>query len=180
MCILSTLASLQSYFLALYTSRERQCKQFYDSSAACDSYQLGEMIKFFTHKGLLMLTSPLSTYEDYPEAYGGDIENLITILRQCPSYQIDQNHGHCGLRARMIPALDYIQAMLNSAIGIDRRGWKNDRPNSCWTTSVDGDIFRFTRLVASDQRVRMEGYLIANKQAKALFTTGRWDWSPEE
>jgi hypothetical protein len=178
--MLSTLSSLISHFLALYTSRERQCKQFYDSSAACDSYQLGEMIKFLTHKGLLKLTSPLSTYDECPDVYGGEIENLITILRQCPAYQIDQNHGHCGLRARIIPALDYIQAMLSSHIGISGRGWKSDRPNNSWATGEVGEAFRFTRSVAGDQRLKTEGYLMADRHAKALFTVGRWDWSPEE
>ncbi|KFY05948.1 hypothetical protein V492_08222 [Pseudogymnoascus sp. VKM F-4246] len=69
---------------------------FYDSSAACDSFQLGEMVKFFVNKGFFAFTSPLLVNdEDYPEPYEGDIENLITALRQCPSYQYDKNHAHC-------------------------------------------------------------------------------------
>lgn len=182
-CILSTIASLQGHFLALYTSRKQQCKQFYDSSAACDSYQLGEMIKFFMHKGLLSLTSPLAVFDDYPEAYKDDIEILITTLRQCPSYQIDKNHAHCGLRGRIIPALDYIQAMLTSNIGIDRHGWKTDRPSSSWETSQEagaGEPFLFTRSIAGDSRLKMDGYLMAGRHAKALFTTSVWDWSPED
>jgi hypothetical protein len=178
-CILSTISSLQSYFLALYTSRERQCKQFYDSSAACDSYQLGEMIKFFTHKGLLILKSPLSCDEEYPEGYRGDIENLITVLRQCPSYQIDKNHGHCGLRTRIMPALDYIQAMLSSNTGINSRSWRNNRKSSSWTMVEGEEPFRFTRSVSADPRLKIEGSLVADKYAKALFTSSQWDWSPE-
>ena len=138
------------------------------------------MVKFFSHKRLLTLTSALSPYDDYPELYGGDIENLITILRQCPSYQIDKNHSHCGLRTRIIPALDYIQTMLTSNIGIDRRGWKNDRPGTSWSTARSGSAFRFTRSVANDQRLKIEGYLVAEKHARALFTAGQWDWTPEE
>jgi hypothetical protein len=137
------------------------------------------MIKFFTHKGLLWLISPLSSDEEYPEGYGGDIENLITILRQCPSYQIDHNHGHCGLRTRIIPALDYIQAMLSSNIGINGRGWRTDRKSNSWAKVEDGEAFRFTRSVSGDPRLRMEGSLMADKYAKALFTASRWDWSPE-
>ncbi|OBT57193.1 hypothetical protein VE04_02390, partial [Pseudogymnoascus sp. 24MN13] len=101
---------------------------FYDSSAACDSFQLGEMVKFFVNKGIFAFTSPLLVNEeDYPEPYDGDIENLITALRQCPSYQYDKNHAHCGLRTRLIPALDFIQAMLASGVGIDRGNWKAER-----------------------------------------------------
>jgi hypothetical protein len=138
------------------------------------------MVKFFTNKGLLTFTFPLSPSEEYPEAYAGDIENLITTFRQCPSYQIDNNHGHCGLRTRIIPPLDYIQSMLSTNIGIDQRGWKSDRPTTSWTTTVETEEpFRFTRSVASDQRYKIEGYLMAEKHAKALFTPGQWDWSPE-
>jgi hypothetical protein len=138
------------------------------------------MVKFLTHKGLLILASALSSYEEYPEAYGGDIENLITILRQCPSYQIDKNHAHCGLRSRIIPALDYIQAMLASNIGIDRQGWKNDRPSTSWVKAEDGEAFRFTRAVSGESRFKMDGYMLGAQHAKALFTAREWDWSPED
>jgi hypothetical protein len=135
------------------------------------------MIKFFASKGLLILTSPLS-YDDYPEAYSGDIENLITILRQCPSYQIDKNHAHCGLRTRIIPALDYIQAMLTSNIGIDRRAWKSDRPAAAWENVEVEETFTFSSGIAGDQRLKMDGFLGANRHAKALFTAAKWNWSP--
>ncbi|KAI7068001.1 hypothetical protein KC339_g15177 [Hortaea werneckii] len=42
-CVLETIQSLQSYFLRLYASRDRQCRLGYDSSPQCDSFQLGEM-----------------------------------------------------------------------------------------------------------------------------------------
>ncbi|MCJ1304805.1 hypothetical protein MMC08_007618, partial [Hypocenomyce scalaris] len=42
-CVLDTINSLQNHFLALYTSKQRQCKLGYDSSPQCDSFQLGEM-----------------------------------------------------------------------------------------------------------------------------------------
>jgi len=182
-CILSCLSSLQTHFLARYTSRERQCKYFYDSSAACDSFQLGEIIKFFTSKGILFLTSLLSIHsENAPDTYSGDIDNLMTLLRQCPSYQIDKNHTHCGLRTRLIPALDYIQAMLTSNIGLDRRGWHDDRPGTTWKSREEGaaQTFSFTRNIARDERPKLDGYLVANKYPKALFTARDWDWTPED
>jgi hypothetical protein len=95
-CVLRTIASIQNQFLTLYSSRDRQCKLGYDSSSSCDSFQLGEMIKFLTKKNLLSLV-PFQENPDYiwPEAYNGDVDYLISILRQCPSYQIDHNHAHC-------------------------------------------------------------------------------------
>lgn len=178
-CILKTISSLQSHFLRLYTSRKLQCQQYYDSSAACDSYQLGEMIKFFTNKDLLVMDSVLSPHDEYREGYSGDIETVITALRQCPSYQIDQNHLHCGLRTRLIPALDYIQAMLTVNVGIDRQRWKDDRSGTSWESVGSMPPFRLTRSVANDPRMRVEGYLMAEKHAKALFTASEWDWTPE-
>lgn len=44
-CILETIQSTQSWALALYTSRERQCRLGYDNSAQCDSFQLGKSSK---------------------------------------------------------------------------------------------------------------------------------------
>jgi hypothetical protein len=153
---------------------------FYDSSAACDSFQLGEMVKFFVNKGLFTFTSPLSVNEeDYPESYEGDIENLITALRQCPSWQYDKNHAHCGLRTRLIPALDFVQAMLAFGIGIDRGYWKTDRPRVSWENVKEPEPFRLTKAVTSDPRLKMEGLLTSNPLSKNFFTAGRWDWTPE-
>src|SRR5215469_6497984 len=45
--LLETLESLQSHFLKLYSSTDRQCKLGYDTSPQCDSFQLGEMLRFF-------------------------------------------------------------------------------------------------------------------------------------
>ncbi|KAH7342839.1 hypothetical protein BKA65DRAFT_595886 [Rhexocercosporidium sp. MPI-PUGE-AT-0058] len=122
-CVLRTIASIQDQFLQIYSSKERQCKLGYDSSSSCDSFQLGEMIKFLTKKGLLSLVSfqaasPYDTDYSWPEAYQGDIELLIGILRQCPTYQIDSNHGHCGLRNKLLPALDFIRTCIDTGLGI--------------------------------------------------------------
>lgn len=154
---------------------------FYDSSAACDSFQLGEMVKFFAAKNLLVLTSPLSVAEeDYPEPYTGDIENLITTLRQCPSWQYDMNHAHCGLRARLVPVLDFVQAMLAFGIGIDRGNWKADRARVSWECVREPQPFRLTRAVTGDPRLKMEGFLTSSSLSKDLFAAGAWDWTPED
>ena len=105
---------------------------FYDSSVACDSFQLGEMVRFFVSKNLFTFISPIAPPSnddlDGLEGYEGDIDTLIKDLRQCPSWQYDQNHAHCGLRTRLIPALDYIQAMLGSSmgVGLDWKQWKRE------------------------------------------------------
>jgi hypothetical protein len=177
--ILHTLFSLQTHFLGLYTSKDRQCKLFYDSSAACDSFQLGEMIKFFVGKGLLVYTSPLSATDDMPDAYAGDIEMLMKELRQCPAYQYDKNHAHCGLRTRLLPILDFVQAVLALGVGIDHVGWRANRVGTSWQDVQDPKEFRFTRSISGDPRLKVDGLMTSSPLAKNLFTACRWDWTPE-
>ena len=135
--ILDTINSLQAHFLRLYTSGERQCKLGYDTSIQCDSFQLGEMVRFFTKIDTLRMQGKI--YDDTePTYYLGDIERLLASLRQCPNYQIDNNHAHCGLRTRLLPLLDYIHSLLNLEngsldVGICAECWKNHRFEYAWS-----------------------------------------------
>ncbi|KAL2134050.1 hypothetical protein VTI74DRAFT_1106 [Chaetomium olivicolor] len=194
--ILATLASVQRHFLQLYTSRNtRQCKLGYDSSTSCDSYQLGEMVKFLVAKDLLFLadftSSSSHTLDSFQKDYATvDIGHILAALKQCPSYQIDKNHTHCGLRTRILPILEYIQAMLSAnVVSISRAVWAKDRERASWFVGEDGDgradeqkkrVFRFTRGMATDQRLRYEGAMAADRMARELFTAGEWDWTPED
>lgn len=182
-CILRTIASLQVHFMSLYTSKQRQCKMFYDSSVACDSFQLGETVRFFVSKNLFTFLSPISPpmeEDDYPEPYDGDIEDLIKDLRQCPSWQYDQNHAHCGLRTRLIPALDYIQAMLGLGVGIDWKLWKRDQIAASWETE-EAKRFVLVKGVANaigDARLNLKE-ILATPVGKQCFTASSWDWTGE-
>ena len=186
-CVLNTIASVQKHFLKLYSSRERQCKLGYDSSAACDSFQLGQMLKFLVSKNLASLVDfgPASL-DAIPDSSTLDTEELITTLKQCPNYQIDKFHTNCGLRIRIEPILDYIRAMLSAnVISISLHDWRKNRDAVSWVTAremADPDDlpkFLFTRAMANDERMRYEGPLFVDKAAKALFTAESWDWTPE-
>lgn len=189
--ILTTIASVQRHFLAQFSSRERQCKLGYDTSAACDSFQLGQMLKFFLAKNLLFLVdfSPTSL-DAVPDTAMVDIEELLSTLQQCPSYQVDKNHTNCGLRVRVEPILVYMRSMLSAnVIAVPHADWKRRRAEVSWATSKqngsarDDDspdrTFAFTRAIANDQRLRYEGALYVDKMAKAMFTAEAWDWTPE-
>lgn len=191
-CILSTIASVPGHFLQLYTSRNtRQCQLGYDSSASCDSYQLGEMVKFLVSRGLLFLVDFSShSIDEAIQDYGAvDIGHILATLKQCSSYQIDKNHTNCGLRTRILPILEYIQAMLSSnVVAVSRQAWVRDREAASWCPQeeedVDGrkaepNVFRFTRATAMDQRLRYEGVMAADRRARALFTADQWDWTAE-
>ncbi|KAK8025894.1 hypothetical protein PG990_003717 [Apiospora arundinis] len=125
-CILNTLASIPRHFLALYSSRTRQCKLGYDSSAACDSYQLGEMFKFFVNKNLLFLVdfSPASL-DRIVDTSLMPVESILAALKQVPSYQIDSHHKNCGLRTRILPVLEFVQALLSAnSVPVACGAWK--------------------------------------------------------
>ncbi|KAI0113546.1 hypothetical protein GGR51DRAFT_17339 [Nemania sp. FL0031] len=197
--ILNTLASVPRHFLSLYTSARsaRQCKLGYDSSVACDSYQLGEMLKFLTNKGLFFLVdfSP-GSLDAIADTALLPISSIINTLRQCPSYQIDKNHTNCGLRTRMLPILDFIESLLSAAsISLTHAGWKGGRAAQAWMPVENGEssrkvfangaensgnTFRFTRALASDQRLRLEGPMGVDKLIREVFTATSWDWTAED
>ncbi|KAH7321208.1 hypothetical protein B0I35DRAFT_477715 [Stachybotrys elegans] len=187
-CVLNTVASIQKHFLNLYLSKERQCKLGYDSSGACDSFQLGQMIKFLTSKKLAFLVdfSPSSLDDDVADSSRLDIDQLLQALRQAPNYQIDKHHTNCGLRIRIDPILDYVSAMLSaSVVSISLAEWRKNRADVSWAQAENesrhgaGKTFLFTRALANDQRLRFEGHMYANKMARELFTASAWDWTPE-
>ncbi|KAF4470011.1 hypothetical protein FALBO_3092 [Fusarium albosuccineum] len=189
-CILNTVSSVQRHFLGLFSSRERQCKLGYDSSAACDSFQLGQMLKFFMNKNLLFLVdySPASL-NTVPDTAMVEVEELLSTLQQCPSYQVDKYHTNCGLRVRLEPIVGYMRSMLSAnVVAIPYSDWKKRRADVSWLAQRDAPpsdrdappkAFAFTRALANDQRLRYEGALYVDRMAKAMFTAEEWDWTPE-
>ena len=131
--ILLTIARLQSQILQRYTSRDRQCQLGYADSPACDSFQLGEAIKFLSRKNLFTVTSPDDSDYVWPPAYHlGEIESLISLLRQCPEYQINGNHHHCGIRSILIPRLECLERLMNQGAGMNRYNWQCLRERETW------------------------------------------------
>lgn len=170
-CILDTFQSLQAYFLRLYTSRERQCKLGYDSSAQCDSFQLGEMIRFFTRSGTLQLQGTILDAADPPAPYEGDIFNLIDLLRQVPEYQIDKNHSHCGIRTRLIPLLDLTTESLYY-VGICSECWSQNRLEHAWMDGKPPLTWK-----KQTHRVRISGHRELHANVRALYTATDRDWT---
>lgn len=165
-CILDALASVQRHFLSLYTSRTQVCRLGYDSSPACDSFQLGEMVRFLAHKKLLFFVDYSSaSFEALQDFATTDIVHIISLLSQMTSYQIDRNHTNCGLRTKTLPILQFMKSMLSSnVISIPRSAWKKNRAATSWVRKFEDskekgaydNVFRYTRMVAGDQRLRFE------------------------
>ncbi|KAF2673661.1 hypothetical protein BT63DRAFT_451718 [Microthyrium microscopicum] len=137
--IISTISSLLSHCVSLYTSGTLQCKLGYSNSLQCDVYQLGEIVKFFNRLGLMTLESTMAG-TDGRDPFDGDIIKAFELLRQVPAYQIDKDHAHCGLRNRLIPSIDDIQTRLNQ-LAICGDCWSTDRAALLWTSAKKPLIF---------------------------------------
>lgn len=118
-----------------------------------------------------------------------DLAHILATLKHCPSYQIDKNHTNCGLRNRIIPIADFIQALLSSkVVAIRRHQWKADRRSESWLLAAESEeqkhddeekVFRFTRSMSGDPRLRHENAMGADRLARDLFLAKSWDWTPD-
>ncbi|KAK3717002.1 hypothetical protein LTR37_006057 [Vermiconidia calcicola] len=169
--VLDTIQSLQAHFLRLYTSRDRQCKLGYDSSTQCDSFQLGEMVRFFTRIGTLQFQGTVFDVNDPPTPYAGDVFTLLDTLRQVPEYQIDKFHTHCGIRTRMLPLLDLIQAWLQ-CVGICLDCWQEHRADYAWIDAKPPLLWK-----RQNGRPRAEGHGNRHAGVRGLFTATEKDWT---
>ena len=181
-CILATISSLQDHFLRLYSSKARQCKLGYDSSAQCDSFQLGEMVKFFVKRGTLDLQSRMFESRDC-HVYKGSINELLASLAECPEYQIDAFHKHCGLRSRLRPAIEFLRSNCGNQ-GICMTCWRADRRQYSWSEHPTTEEWLF----ASEVKVGFatlaaaflphSAYSNFHSPYRILFTSPRRDWAP--
>lgn len=168
--LLDTVQSLLGHHLSLYTSRERQCRLGYDSSAACDSFQLGEAVRFFMRINVLQIRGTVFDIVEAPEAYAGDIFALVESMRQIPEYQVDRNHTHCGLRTKILPILDLIMDALHH-IGICSECWSQSRPEHTWNGK------RPLLWKRTAYRTRGVSHRELHSQVKTLFCAMEKDWN---
>ena len=190
--VLETINSLQAHFIRLYTSGDRQCKLGYDTSLQCDSFQLGEMIRFFTKIDTLRLQGKIYDNTE-PTYYQGDIERLLSTLRQTSSYQVDSNHAHCGLRVRLMPLLDMLQEHLslstgNSDIGICGECWAQHRSEYAWNLAKRPVLWtvprhlQTNRTVATNSSAKRQvnghtGCLVRHLAVRDLFMAVERSWT---
>jgi len=150
-CILDTVQSVQSHFLTLYTSKDRQCRLGYDNSPQCDSFQLGEMVRFFMRVGTVHVQGLFVDAKEPAPAYDNDVSTLLDLLRQVPEYQIDKFHTHCGIRTRMTPMLDLISLCLQY-VGICAECWHNARREHAWVDAKRPLLWKRADLNLRDQK----------------------------
>ena len=179
--ILETIQSIQTHFLAQYSSRTRQCRLGYDSSPECDSFQFGEMVRFYLRAGTLRLENTIvglppsssSSPEDPSSAYDGDIHLLLDRLKQIPEYQVDRNHSHCGIRTKLVPFIDLVSAAVQQA-GICGDCWAEDRHAHAWLGAK-----RPLKWRKQGDGVNLRGPEHGRRHAsvREFFLAGEKDWS---
>lgn len=169
--ILETIQSPQQHFLKVYASRERQCRLGYDSSPQCDSFQLGEMVRFFTRIGTAAVRGSILEDASPLEPYQSDIHALMDTLRQVPEYQIDSHHHHCGIRTRLVPVMDLIAECLQHA-GICQECWFAHRNEHSWVETKRPLLWRRQSL-----RLRTPVHQELHANVRAVFTAVERDWS---
>lgn len=173
--LLDTIGSIQTYFIKLFTFESNQCRLGYDTSPACNSFQLGEMMRFFVRKGTLSLQNTIFPTEQ-PVAWEGDLENLISTLRQIPSYQIDKNHMHCGARNRFLIALNTMQPF--PQVGVCWQCWQSNAYQESWLESPTGGKWAIN-LWKPSPVIEPQGCTF-HRKAKAMFTAEKRDWTATE
>jgi len=174
--ILETLQSIQTYFLTQYSSRTRQCRLGYDTSPECDSFQFGEIVRFYLRAGTLRLENTIAGGDHPPSSesdfYAGDIPLLLDRLKQIPEYQVDRNHSHCGIRTRLVPYLELVSAAMLQA-GICGECWAEDRHAHAWLGAKRPLKWR-KQGDGVDLRAREHGRRHAS--VREFFLAGEKDW----
>ena len=140
------------------------------------------MVKFFSRNSILRL------HGDEPDLSIGSLLTLVTNLRQCPSYQIDRNHAHCGLRIRLIPLLDLLESALHSSkwLGICLECWRDRRREYAWSDAKGPLLWTRRMLFTGSKRKDIFGSSHGHASVKEhlpsrdMFLAVERDWTMRE
>ncbi|KAJ5465775.1 hypothetical protein N7530_009562 [Penicillium desertorum] len=198
---------------ALFQSRQFQCRGGFNNASQCDLFQLGQMVRFFSMRArTIFLGSTLidpdfdsapndadhmagESMSDQPPGPPSDITAVIASIKQYPDYAIDEAHTGCGVRRRIMPALECIEKFVwddRGLLGVtpvisDIAVSDPSRPSK-WTRWADFTRKKHT-VDISFARVTAVYYPSAPSKNQAtrstpqeelgrlLFTAARRDWS---
>lgn len=103
----------------------------------------------------------------------GSIGKVLDKLRQCPSYQINKHHSHCGLRARLLPVLELIQGLVESEAGICGKCWVQGKGGLLWSQPP-----RVKHWAYVPSKILCKKKCERHEQAREMFTAQERDWEP--
>ncbi|KAL4939738.1 hypothetical protein BDV06DRAFT_198220 [Aspergillus oleicola] len=123
-------------------TRQFQCRCALGNSSACDTFHLGQMTRFFSLRtktifiGSTLIdpdfnpdTSDAEAEPQHQTERPADITSIISLLKQCPDYQIDSNHTACGIRRRFLPSMDLIEGFVGDErglLGLNLSRWRGE------------------------------------------------------
>ncbi|KAJ5154830.1 uncharacterized protein N7500_010269 [Penicillium coprophilum] len=197
----------------LLQSRHFQCRGGFNNASQCDLFQLGQMIRFFsTRARTIFLGSTLidpdfdSTFNDddhavdqsrndQPPGPPSDITAIIASIKQYPDYAIDEAHTGCGVRRRIMPALECLEkfvwddrGLLGINPAVSETGVSDPSRPSKWTRwadftrkkhAVDISFARVTAVYYPSAPSKNQATRSTPQEelARLLFTAARRDWS---
>ncbi|KAJ5523928.1 hypothetical protein N7494_010578 [Penicillium frequentans] len=193
----------RSIAMAFATSHKRhfQCRAGLANGSECDIFQAGQLIRFFAMRSKTVFigsnlidpefnTDPGSQGEDGQGNQSdlfdlSDIIAILTTLKEFPDYQVDANHGSCGIKRRIVPIIPSIENLLlnpKSLIGLDYGRWFDafTRRATEWKTAQRAycvDIRQSLIYAVHDSEKGPHRILpAANRDARLLFTAHKRNW----
>lgn len=193
----------RSIAIAFSTSQKRQfqCRAGLANGSECDIFQVGQLVRFYVMRSkTVFLGSNLidPEFDNDPGSQGedgqgnqldlfdlSDIIAILTTLKEFPDYQVDANHGSCGIKRRIIPIIPSIENFLlnpKSLIGLDYGRWSDSvtRRATEWKTAprvycVD---IRQSLMYAIHDSERGPPRILppAKRDARLFFTAHKRNW----
>lgn len=196
----------------LLHSRHFQCRGGFSNASQCDLFQLGQMIRFFSVRAkTIFLGSALidpdfgaasedehTSSESKSNQYSSpssDITAIISSLKQYPDYLIDEAHTGCGVRRRIMPALECVEKFVLDARGLlgitpqvssspasdsfEALNWVPWADLVHWKHTVDISFARVTAVYYPSAPLNNQVTRSTPQEALArlLFTAAKRDWS---
>ncbi|KAJ5816104.1 hypothetical protein N7447_008337 [Penicillium robsamsonii] len=198
---------------SLLQSRHFQCRGGFNNASQCDLFQLGQMIRFFSMRAkTIFLGSTLidpdfdstlndddhtagESRNDQPPGPPSDVTAIIASIKQYPDYAVDEAHTGCGVRRRIMPALECIEKFVwddRGLLGIapavsDTAASDPSRPSKWmrWADftrkkhAVDISFARVTAVYypSAPSKNQVTRSTPHEELAQLLFTATRRDWS---
>lgn len=128
------------------------------------------MIRFLTRKGTINIRNAFVATEE-PSTHLGDVHTILDRLRECPSYQLDKNHFHCGLRTRLLPLLNTLWP--DGQAGVCLRCWNNNRAQESWLENPTRGKWVLQKAASRRWEICKQHVIV-----KAMYTAEERDWTP--
>ena len=131
------------------------------------------MTRFFSRKKILDFDTwfPNHTVDLHVT---DDAEWMLSQLQQCPDYQIDQFHRHCGIRSDLLKMLPVLSP--SGQVGVCLDCWNKDREKESWLENPARGCWVW----AENKNLSKSWYRCEDhRRLKVLYTAETWNWSRE-